>query len=519
MQGKPRVASRAGIFVRLLLGLRKHDLRAARNWISTMYPGEGLLSRLVHFCAWALDLVVVRIYRSRQWATFASPVSHTPIWLAAGNPFDNFPFRQAPDSRLPDEAEVVVIGAGLIGGALAYHWSKLGSAPMVVIEANEVASGAAGRNEGLVVMGRHYQYVYKTVLGYLDRERSDMSEAQRHTLANEFATAYVNAAYENAKMIAETVQREQIDCDYVRKGWVQVPGPSGVRPLEESTRIAKEAGFTDWIKISSAEVYQRSGLRTSQSAGFSIGAATWHPAKWVWGLMTSALRSPNVQLFSRTKVLKVEDDGERYVVHTSRGMVLARHVVNATESLTPLLFPEFHDVIIPTQTQAAFGESDGGTMKCGVGISSDRAFYGRHRNGILFGSDATRVPDNEAGQNRPSRFITSFVITEMESQFSIKELCVTNEWSGTVSYTPDEFPLVGLMDGKRAYMIGGMAGSGSAVSFNAARHIVQLICGVAGPDFYPEKYFSPARFRMHPMPESDSDLSHSISIASASAMT
>ena len=56
----------------------------------------------------------------------------------------------------------------------------------------------------------------------------------------------------------------------------------------------------------------------------------------------------------------------------------ARYVINATESHTPLLFPEFDNLILPMQTQAAWGASDGGTMKGGVGISTDRAFYGRH---------------------------------------------------------------------------------------------------------------------------------------------
>src|SRR6267142_1852512 len=135
--------ARLAVFFQLLFGLRKHDFRAAQNWIRTMYPDHGLLVRLGRFGVWALDLMLVRIHHTRQWATFAAPVSRTPIWLAAGNPLENYPFRDAPDSSLPQEAEVMVIGAGLIGGALAYHWSKLGNASMVVIEAHDVASGAA----------------------------------------------------------------------------------------------------------------------------------------------------------------------------------------------------------------------------------------------------------------------------------------------------------------------------------------------------------------------------------------
>jgi hypothetical protein len=108
------------------------------------------------------------------------------------------------------------------------------------------------------------------------------------------------------------------------------------------------------------------------------------------GLMHIALASGRVQLFTRTRVLKVEDHGDRYAVRTERGAVTAaEYVVNATESHTPRLFPEFHNVICRMQTQAAFGESDGGTMKSGVGISSDRVLRAaRPRRALWVGRDA-----------------------------------------------------------------------------------------------------------------------------------
>ena len=105
-------------------------------------------------------------------------------------------------------------------------------------------------------------------------------------------------------------------------------------------------------------------------------------------------------------MLRIRDDGPEYSILTSRGTVRARYVINATESHTPLLFREFRDVIRPSQTQAAFGPNEGGDMKAGVGISIPQGFFGLHGEGILFGSDATRVPDDQAGSNQPSRFIT-----------------------------------------------------------------------------------------------------------------
>ena len=120
-----------------------------------------------------------------------------------------------------------------------------------------------------------------------------------------------------------------------------------------------------------------------------------------------------------------------------------------------------------------------------------RMMYG---SSVMVGSDATRVPDREAGRIQPSRFITKFLIAQMREGFGLSRYHVTNEWSGTVSYTPDEYPIVGLMDGKRQYIIGGMAGSGTGVSFNAGRCVVNRILGNRDEeDDYPPEYFSPTR--------------------------
>jgi glycine/D-amino acid oxidase-like deaminating enzyme len=121
-------------------------------------------------------------------------------------------------------------------------------------------------------------------------------------------------------------------------------------------------------------------------------------------------------------------------------------------------------------------------------------FFARINKGVLLGSDESRVSDDEANKNQPSRFITKYVLSRMRQYFSIREIRITNEWSGTMGMTPDEYPVIGLMDGKRLYIVGGLAGSGSGVSFLGARHVIRKILGKEGVDYYPEKYFSPTRF-------------------------
>ena len=111
----------------MIAGLRRHDFRAARTWINTFYPGRAWPVRLLLFLQWALRAIWVQIPETALWAALAKPLSRTPIWLADGDPFDNHPFSKEPAARLPEQVEVVVIGAGMVGAAAAYHWSKLGT--------------------------------------------------------------------------------------------------------------------------------------------------------------------------------------------------------------------------------------------------------------------------------------------------------------------------------------------------------------------------------------------------------
>jgi glycine/D-amino acid oxidase-like deaminating enzyme len=115
--------------------------------------------------------------------------------------------------------------------------------------------------------------------------------------------------------------------------------------------------------------------------------------------------------------------------------------------------------------------------------------------GILFGTDHTQVAPEQASGNEPSKFITRFMCTEVEDYWGRSLLRVTHHWTGTTGSSPDKFPVVGVLDGNGLLMLGGFSGAGSAISFNAGRHIVFHILGKQCiPEYHPPQYFSPARF-------------------------
>lgn len=509
MDSPPTFWFRLKTLLGLVCGLRRHDFRAARSFASMQFSGRSPLVKFGKFLAWALRQMWCEIPETIRSSRFEKPISRVPIWLADGNPWANYPWNDNPQAQLPGSAHTVVIGAGLAGSALAYHWGKKADKDqtMVLLDMADAASGSAGRNEGLVVVGRYYHMVYSLVLPQLRRARRDLSDTDVDKLAHQFAATYCKSCYRNAKMIHETIVQEGFECDYVCEGWVQAHDGGEQEKLEDSVRMAIETGFTDWCKITPEEVERRSGMKVRHNAGFSLAAASFHPAKWCWSLLERGMESGNILFYSRTKVGRVEDAGDEYLVHTARNPIRAKYVVNATESYTPLLHKQFHNVVQPTQTQAARVKGAPARMKPAVGISNSRAFFTRHDDNVVLGTDATRVPDQQAGRNQPSRFLTKYVIGEMVRAMGPGNYHVTNEWSGTVTYTPDQYPIIGVFDGKRQYILGGMAGSGTAVSFNGARCVVNRILGITGEeDNYPEPYFSATRFldpANHRWPEID----------------
>jgi glycine/D-amino acid oxidase-like deaminating enzyme len=343
-------------------------------------------------------------------------------------------------------------------------------------------------------MGRYYHMVYITVLKHLPMARPDLNQDDHELLARQFAAAYCSGCYRNADLIETTIRKEGFECDYAREGWVQARDENEQMSLQESVHMALESGFDDWTSITPEQVEQLSGMQVRHNAGFSLAAATFHPAKWCWSLVQRALERDSFELYSQTKVVRVEDRGEYYLVRTRRGDIRARHVVNCTESYTALLHRQFSGLMRPTQTQAATGSGGPESLKPFMGISGTNGFFGRHGNAVIVGSDATWVPDYQAGRIQPSRFLTKFCSAQLKKFYGRFDYQINNEWSGTVTYTPDEFPVVGTMDGKRQYIIGGMAGSGSAVGFNGARCIVNRILGRnQEPDDFPPEYFSPTR--------------------------
>eukprot|EP01031_Cornospumella_fuschlensis_P042054 gene42054-51340_t len=71
-----------------------------------------------------------------------------PSWKR--NSLNNRVFRHLSNANLPTEAQVVVIGGGIIGSSIAYHLAKMGVSDVVLCEQSAVTSGTTWHAAGLM---------------------------------------------------------------------------------------------------------------------------------------------------------------------------------------------------------------------------------------------------------------------------------------------------------------------------------------------------------------------------------
>jgi glycine/D-amino acid oxidase-like deaminating enzyme len=390
--------------------------------------------------------------------------SHIPLWL-------DDPSRPAPEPELIENSttDLLVIGAGFTG-----LWTALlakeenPSRDIVILEADEVATGATGRNGG-----------------FMDASITHGFHNGLSRWPQEFPTLLA-LGIANLDEIESTIERLGIECDYRRTGDIDMATePYQVHEIQQELEIA--APYQTNFQFLDREQVQAVVKSPIFIAGLKRpDSALINPAHLAWGLRKACLHL-GVRLYEHSSVNKLEEANNNVIAFTKHGGVRASRVALATNAFPPLLkrlsyyvVPVYDYALVTEPLTSAQRESIGWYGREGISDASRQFHYTRTTadGRILWGGyDAVYYWNNGFGphlENDPASF-ARLAEHFFQTFPQLEGLRFSHAWGGAIDTCSRFSPFWGTAHhGKTAYVMG-YTGLGVGASRFGARVILDIL--------------------------------------------
>lgn len=360
---------------------------------------------------------------------------------------------------LPKSADVVVVGAGIMGLSVAYHLAReQGVRNVCVLDASYLCGGASGRNGG----GVRAQW---------SNERNIRLMRQSLELFRDFAREHrINTWFRQGGYLFLTRSTEQAEA------------------LAESVELQKRAGL-------STELVQPDDLRRIVPelnpdgvvlASYNPDDAVVFPWPFVWGYAQGATAlGVSVHPFSRVVGIDVEQ-GRVVRVRTERGDVATHLVLNACGAHSPTL-ARLVGVELPTRPhrhEICASEPLKPWLVPLVADLSNGLYFSQSMRGELVGGISNeRVPPGPT-QASSARFLTLYARALSRLCPVLGSLKILRQWAGLYDLSPDAAPVVGPVENVEGFWhSSGFMGHGFMMAPVVGRLLAQSIAqGALVPD-------------------------------------
>lgn len=356
-------------------------------------------------------------------------MASTPFWP---RPFERYP------GRLPPQANVLIVGAGITGVSLLHHLVHRRRSA-IVVEREHIAAGASGRNAGFVLAG--------VAASYAEAVRIFGRTSARDTWA---------LTNENHDAMLDAVRGQDIGH---RRGGSAVfaANKEETQQLAESVQLLREDGFEAiW-----------DGRRLVNPHDGEV-----NPAALVGAL---AREAPYGSIHEGVDVTAIEPGHAEVLVRSGDHECRAGVVVLATNGYTRQLVGNI--AIEPTRGQML------ATAQVATSVSDMPTYsnfgyrYWRQLDSgvVLVGGWRDTSPNTEIGyDDHPTDAIQRHLDAQLEAMGASEP--VTHRWAGTMGFTESGLPLVGPVEGMpNVYVCAGYNGHGMGFAFLSAKRLVEML--------------------------------------------
>ena len=398
--------------------------------------------------------------------------------------------RTSPE--LPEEADVVIVGSGITGAAIAHTFLSREPSPFVImLEARTACSGATGRNGG------HTKHAsYRSFLDNMHVHGKD--EAARIARFEHRCMKAVHAFARDNNIKCDSWEGDTVDVIYDEGQWNRAK-----TAVEEMKRaLGKDdpaAEYTFWGPNEAANKFFAKG----SLGALSYEAGSLSAYKFVIGVLNLALRK-GLNLQTETPAVKIAKNNtiSGWTVETPRGSIKTKKLILATNGYSAHLCPALQGIIVPLRGHMT-AQRQGSAMPTG-GLPTTYSFIyndgyeymiqrpqgSRFEGDIMIGGGTTMLPDAglcEFGTTDDTTadpvvidYLKNCTARYFGQHWGEDQLDgrVRKAWTGIMGYSADGFPLVGeLPDEKNLYIAASFQGLGMVLSFLTAKALVSIING------------------------------------------
>ena len=386
----------------------------------------------------------------------------------------------AAGARSVDRADVVVVGAGVVGLSAALELERRG-VRVIVVDRHGPGAGASSRNAGFLMRGAAEHY-----------------GAAVRAWGRDAARTLWRGSEENLELLRRDGV-EELASFAMRESCVLGLDAAEADELGAAAAMMREDGFAvELIEPGDPGTGDAAWRHGKPRRGLvNPGDAVVNPAELIsW--MASRLREP-VRTLAEVAAIEPYRDSARVVLVD--GAIDAGRVLVCTNAWAGELLPELRGLVVPNRGQMLALRAPE--------LVLDRAYYANRGSEyfrsagdgvVVMGGCRVRDEAAEVGfGDEPTAAVQGALdafaadVLGLGGVEAVRER-VIRRWAGTMGFSPDGLPIVGAVRAG-VFACVGMTGHGMSLGVRSAHHAVDVVLGDArgGGSQGEDGLFSPAR--------------------------
>jgi gamma-glutamylputrescine oxidase len=360
-------------------------------------------------------------------------------------------------------ADVVILGAGLVGLSTAYWLSEFKpELKIIVLDRARVGAGASGRNAGFVTKGS--ASFYKSLV---DRWGDHRAQLLFHFAQDSLELLHHHILKKSKKIDFEkSISLTLFKDENSQVNFLQSP----FRP--------EDFGFF-WKRSEELTPQLSENFYAALENGPEYSINPSH----LLNEIREILEKRDVQIWENQSAFEITEAG----VATELNLIPCKQVVLALNGYSSQFNSAFKDIIFPYRAQMLAVELDAELDSKALHYDPlERVYWRKFKDNILL-IGGKRLLD-EAGEVGEYDKLSPSIQKALESYLNRligPSFRVKQRWSGIMGFTSDELPI--LTKAKAAldcYIIGGFSGHGMGLGFRASQEIAKMIYESKNESFF-----------------------------------